>query len=535
MVLSEYSKNFLDIPFYHERPSPNIYSQYEQYAVSSFLAGEMSVPKTKITPAVRALAIRRTQYRFQQSSLFNPVTNLQYLLKAKLLEYKDFIPNYLSSIVSVLTGNEYKCVPVYTCPFFLRKPDYVHGTIHSFEHYAILLSEHEIENSIIIDTKYPYASYMMEVNGYTEDMKAIDEYRFYLLGTDADSIAVYDVRDLKEGEIFKSVFYDNGPASSAENGSIPIITNFKGKPNYYVTEGDEIHSLETGKFISNIPFETKDELFEDYEDTIYGNYYIRMIRGGGIEIFSFEDFKTRLFPAENEVIYTEFASDDYPNYLFVLKSIPQEGKLIVNILKGIQIIKSYTLPVDRKTQYSYYVHINNGKVTIEGVLDTSNKERDRISYQIEEDLSSLFPPPKPKNETSDKKYLDSLATRLINSPVFTMEDVKLIRNLSSIFDGKNVTYASGEEKVKAKEIVQIKKYPLSNGDIIFNMYIDEPMVKKIADTYKHCKFTDSFSKLNCECGGLIEIVPKSVKDPKKSFKPRLVISYGYSGYPEIWI
>lgn len=530
-------KDFLNSPFEHMRPSPNIYSQYEQYAVSNFLVNDkMTLPKTEVTPVVKALAIRRTQYKFQQSSLFNPVTNLQYLLKAKLLEYKDFIPNYLSSIVSVLMGNEYKCVPVYTCPFFLRKTpySYVHWPIHSFEHYAILLTDHKTENSIIIDTKYPYASYMMEIDEYTEAMKAIDEYRFYLLGADADSIAVYDVRDLKEEKIFKPVFYD-GSGNEREQGTISTITNFKGKSNYYVTGDSKIHSLENGKFIANIPFETKGELLEDYEDIAYGNYIVRMIRNGGIEIFSFEDFKMRLFPAENGVKYTEFASDDYPDYLFVLKSIPQEGKLIANILKGIQIIKSYTLSVDRKTQYSYHVHINSGKVTIEGVFHTSNKEQNRTSYEIKEDLSSLFPPLKPKKEEPDEKYLDSLATRLINSPVFTMEDVKLVRNLSLNFDRKNVTYASGEEKVKAKDVVQINRYPLSNGDIIFNTYIDEPRVKKIADTYKYCKFTDSFSKLNCECGGLIEIAPENAKDPKKLFKPRLVIEYGYSGYPEIWI
>lgn len=535
-----FSHDFLKSPFEDVLPSSTIYLQGEQYAVSNFLVDNtLSLASTIITPPLRILAIRKAQYNFQSSSLFNPETNLQRLLKVTLLKYKDFIPNYLPLIANAIQGNEYKCLPIYTCPFFFHQniDEYVSNSLQSFGRYAMLLDylNEEDRKSIIIDTKYPYESYTMEISGYPGDIEKIDEYRFYMLGPESTSISVYDTRNLKNREVFKPIYYDDGSDSknATDRWVTDVFTN-NGIPSYYVAGDIEIHSLDDGKFISNIPFETKGEFLADYADTTLGNYFIRNINGGGVEIFSFADFKTRLFPVEKGSKFDIGGLNDYPGYLFILKSMPQEGKLIVDILKGIETIKSYTFYTDHKEPYSYDIENDDGKIIVRRTVhDNENKSWSHNGYEIKDDLSNLFPPAKPKREKLDKKYLDTLATRLINSPVFTMEDVKIILDLRRNYDGKNMVYATGEEKVKAKDIVEINRYPLSNGDIIFNTYIDKSKIKKIADTYKYCKFTDSFSKLNCECGGIIEVLPDT--KPKEVIRPRLVVTYGYSGYPEIWI
>lgn len=558
-ITPEHNNNSID-SFTSLIPSPgrldNPFTFIYNNDIEQMAEDEMNEMLSKITlNETQIISLRRESYSIPSLESNKQITKIlnaknlsskQILTIKKLSSDPNFILDHISNCYDQEYDQEYKCIPIQTCPFFSQRSLLDMGTdVLSFRSYVIMetgWSEEPAENgkAIFIDTQSPYKSYIMRFDNDVEnqtldsdvksqmfeitEIQVIDENRFLLIAGRAYAVALFDIRKLKDGSPFRPDYLLGDDEGSLDK--VQIFDSINGKSGFIFWRG-EVHSIDDGRLLTKIP----DELTED---SSFDGDYIGKIdifnesneRKVVIKIFSLIALKfvyidEFTIPLEEKSTSIEgqlglkyfdiykyahlLSCEDNPNIVGILKQPPESKTQIITIIRDNRVIKT----IETTPFISMGKYLNLG--IIDGKIIGSNST-------VLLDLQLIYPHIK-------DEYATYLLENVRKNKKITSLEEKILKILSPA-ENKD-----GESKILLQNIEWLYDIELiGENDAI--LILHRTMEKFFYDSgfpkmkcYKYTSHDNKLTSLGCEGGRIYE---------NKTTR-KLVVEYGYSGFPEVWI
>lgn len=455
-------------------------------------------------------SLKKLQSNKQIKKLMN--TNLsskQLLFLKKLISDSNFILDHIPYCYEQEYDQEYRCLPVYVSPTFSRQIPQGNGTgfdILSFKSYVIMnISSDEEEMNdeyvklVLINTQSPYKSYPMELNidSSTYDsceIQKVDENRFLFITGYNDIAALFDLRNLREGSAFKPeyIFAD-------DKGSLNhvLIADPNKKNMGIIVWEDDIYSIDDGKLmmkLDNILIE--DEYGFDY----YDNYVAKIKKYEEktvINIFSLTLLKIIYSdelkaPTEVEIVPCK----DNPDIIGIRKKEKNESVIVIQDGKIIKTVANVLLK-----------NISWPKIA-DGKIYSSD-------HKMIVDLQITYPHVQDKYDAHQSEYrLEEEKKTTLTTEIFGV--------FGTQYEIKEIRFGDSHCVALENKMWHYNITPIGKSDAILTIRRDVPPELKC---YKYTACDNRLSFLGCEGGRIFE---------NKSTR-KLVVEYGYSGFPEVWV